>query len=157
MTDITSCAIFILLGLLFYAAISRGLFMATEFARQALIDTAGSLLDSDKISEDEKECISLSLDNAHSAWAAWRLAFLAVEVAVKCVFSSGENEAETAPPHLRGSFDMFLRQWIIATLGNSPLAAFLFATVTVLGAAVSIPINGFIRALANKGRHHVHA
>lgn len=136
---------------LLYALLSRGLFRATEEARQSLVDLAGSLIDSPKTSEVTKEVIRSMLDDAHSARSAWILALFALTIVFRLPFiKRAREENYDVPNHLRATYDSFNYRWIAATVGNSLAAAIVFAFGMFLAISIRLSLRSFAHALTTK-------
>jgi hypothetical protein len=133
-----------------YAVLCRGLFQATEPARQSLVDLAGSLIDSPSVSDKDKRQIYSMLDDVHSWRSAWKLAFVALLIAFQSPFVSRTPECAPLariPANMRETFHRFIRNWIVATLGNSFAACVLFSIGMFVAIAVSASLEAFLRAL----------
>lgn len=141
--------------ILAYAVLSRGLFLATENARQSLIDLAGSLVDSPNVSDDIKNSVHDSLETVHSSVCAWLLAGVAFTVIFTVPFSS-DKEPISVPAMQRATLDSFVARWLVATLGNSLGASIIFAFLFLLTAALRVSFYKFSRALLAKRRNHHH-
>lgn len=136
-----------------YAVLSRGLFLATDSARQSLIGLAGDLIAHRALPEDEKDEIRDSLDTAYSALSAWVLVLCAIVTLVRLPFAGAEMQ-HPAPPMLRDTYDKFVGRWVVATMGNSLLAAILFAVVYLVAAALHVSIYMLARSVMPLRRHH---
>lgn len=150
----------VLLGILFYSVFARGLFNVTGAYRRKSIEIAESLFQSDQVSDDKKRFMYDRLGEVHSAWQAWCLVALLLRVFVKIPFVDGRTIAMKVdagiPANRLPEYSHFLTCWIFATLGNSPLAAFLFAMLALILIAffASLSVISLFLAGASAGRGH---
>jgi len=149
-------ALIILVAIAFYAVLVRGLFNLTESARQKTLELGEKLCQSTQFPEDLKHLVYERLGEVYSHWTAWQLAFLMFKVLALMPFSSHEEkDCETnIPVHLRKDYDRFKTKWMVATVGNSPAALFLFATLVLISLACSASISAISTTLA--GGHDSH-
>lgn len=149
-------ALIILAAVAFYAVLVRGLFNLTEPARQKTLELGEKLCQSTQFPDDTKHLIYERLGEVYSHWSAWQLAFLMFKVLATMPFrADAENVCDTdIPVHLRKDYDRFKTKWMIATVGNSPAALFLFATLILISLACSASISAISTALA--GGHDSH-
>lgn len=114
-----------------YAIIARGLFFATEPMRYRMIDLASELLSAEDLNENRKRGIERALKDVHSARAAWKLVAFLLCIIVIVPFKKIPDE-NPVPARLVGTMGEFQTRWIVATLCNSPLAAFIFVLLLAL-------------------------
>jgi len=136
-----------------YAVLSRGLFLATDGARQSLIDLGGSLIDSPGVAQAEKDDIVESMGSAHSAICAWRLVGVALRVMFTIPFAR-DNGRVPVPAMAREAYFSFISRWIVATIGNSLGAAIIFSFLFLITAALRVSFQKFSRALLVRRHHH---
>ncbi|MGY2989095.1 MULTISPECIES: hypothetical protein [Bradyrhizobium] len=148
--DLIRAALFILGGVLFYALLSRGLFRATEPSRQKALDIAERLFHSSQVSEARKAQLDRRLDEVYSNWQAWKLTFWMFEVALTLPFRRPRMPVvrDGIPHQFQKDFARFIINWMIATVGNSPAAALLFATLVLIALAFSASIAAISSCLA---------
>jgi hypothetical protein len=150
-------ALIIVAFVAFYAVIARGLFKLTEVHRWNALEIAEKLNHSAQVSDHAKLIIRDRLTEVYSHWRAWQLVGLVICVAVMLPFRRRANDgklAEGVPAHFRWDYERFTKDWIVSTLGNSPLATFMFATVTLFIVAFSLSISALVGALAFHRDHH---
>ena len=142
--------------ILFYAVISRGMFRAAEPLRYEMLDIAGELLNSENVSEAQKWRINLALSEIHSGRAAWKMIFWAICLIVMIPIHRFKlpNTERGIPNHLKGSFQKFQIRWLIATISNSPAAAFIFVLLTLLVSAFDLSIRKLSAVLMTKHDRH---
>lgn len=126
----------VLLGILFYAVIARGLFNLTENWRHSALGIAEELYADERLPERRRNSLYRRLGEIHSAFFAWKLLGRLVLVAVFYLPFSRvqpiEELAKDVPVHLRSEYQRFNVYWVIATLGNSPIATLVFATISLV-------------------------
>jgi hypothetical protein len=136
-----------------YAVFSRGLFRVTEPARQSLVEIGGSLLDSPKMSDRFRSSIESKFDDVHSARSAWRLAWLSIRAMFRMISEVKNDTAwpNHVPASLRDDYLLFLKRWILATLGNSLLATLVFVIAMLIAVALRMSFSTFINLFDGKG------
>lgn len=156
--DLIRAALIIVGGVAFYAVLARGLFNTTETSRQKALEIGERLIHSAQVSDEQKHMIYRRLGEVYSNWNAWQLALLMFCVVVTVPFRKRENEDNSSvsgvPPHLREDLERFRLHWMIATVGNSPAATFLFSTLVLVTLAFSASISAITNALAGEHGHH---
>lgn len=130
-------------AVLVYGMISRGLFRATEGLRFSLLDLSEPLLENPSVPEREKRRISMCLDEAHSARAAWGIVWALISGLWKFGMSrrrdcSPQDPVQQVPANLRACYGTFLTRYIVSTVTNSPAAAFVFTVVIILSFCIVI-------------------
>jgi hypothetical protein len=159
--EIVRYAALILLGILFYAVLARGLFNATEPYRRQTIDIAEKLSHSTQVSNQKKEFVYDRLGDVYSPLEAWKLAASMVKAFVRLPFINAREVADRVdagiPQHLRQDFNRFKNCWVAAVLGNSPLASFLFVTLALILIAFFVSLSvlsGWLVGGDENGNHH---
>ncbi|WP_035679509.1 hypothetical protein [Bradyrhizobium liaoningense] len=125
----------VLLGILFYAVLARGLFNVTENWRRRALEIAEDLHATGQLSDGRQRSLYRRLGEVHSALHAWKLVWRLVVVCVFYLpFSNRRtvNLADGVPLQLRADYQRFNIYWVIATLGNSPAATLLFAMISLV-------------------------
>ena len=143
----------ILLGILFYAVLVRGLFNATEPRREEALDIAEELCRSEQVSEQKKKFLYARLGELHSSWQAWKLVFSLLIGIFRVPFIDTKATADRVdsgiPKHLRARFDSFKTCWVSGVMGNSPLAVFIFAPLALFMIAFFLSISAMARLMFN--------
>jgi hypothetical protein len=137
-------------GLCFYAVATRGLFRATNNLRMSLIDLAAELIKSPDFPAEQKEMVKFTLDEVHSARAAWRLTFMLLLSLVIFPFVRVPDPMSNIPRKLQPTFDAFITRWVIATVSNSLPATIIFVVVFVIFAAFVSSIKPIGRLLIGR-------
>lgn len=140
-----------------YAILSRGLFLATDAARQSMIEHAAVLIESNAVSPEEKKRVRASLNDAYSWPMAWCVAATSAWLLILQLARRGQLAVESpVPPMLRANHDAFLARWLVATLGNSLAATIFFAIFALLNAALMVSFNTLSRSVAASAHHDAH-
>ena len=153
-------AVLLLIGILFYAVLARGLFNATGVYRRKALVIAENLFQSDQVADDKKRFMYARLGEVHSTWQAWCLLALLLQAFVKIPFVDMREITtrvdDGIPVSRLPEYSHFITCWMVATLGNSPLATFLFATLALVLIAFfsSLSLISTILAGASVGRGH---
>ncbi|PWE57268.1 hypothetical protein DEM27_06425 [Metarhizobium album] len=107
--------------------------------RMGLLDRAEKLLRSSNLSEDDRRAVENGLDMAYSVRAAWMLALGLLPLAIyslACRIFRGRKETMVKKrPHSR-ELNQFTGALIVSILASSPLAAFVFLHVFILGCVI---------------------
>jgi hypothetical protein len=129
----------VLAGICIYAVATRGLFRVTNNWRLSLIDLAAELKESPDFPQDRKGLILRTLDDVHSARAAWHLTFLFLQMIIVLPFVRKPHSTSmtNVPRKLQAAFDLFATRCIIATVSNSVLASLVFVMAAIITAAFS--------------------
>ncbi len=150
--DLIRYAALILLGILFYAVLARGLFNATEPYRVGALEIAERLTHSTQVAPKRKEFLNERLGEVYSNWQAWKLLALVICILPTLPFRNNIRNAERAdkgiPSHLRADYDRFKGYWMVSTVANSPAAALLFAVITLIATAFFASVSAISGSLA---------
>lgn len=140
----------------FYAALARGLFKVTEQYRWATLEIAERLLEAPNVSNERKVSLQHRLDEVYSGWQAWKLAAIMLCVVATSPFKQpDETRSEIGVPnHLRADYSRFKVYWMVATVGNSPAAAFVFTTFFIIAIAFSASVSAISARIAVARDHH---
>jgi hypothetical protein len=155
--DLARAALYIVAAVLFYAVLARGLFNVTETFRWRALEMGEQLIHSPQVSDERKEAIYFRLGEVYSAWNAWKLVFMMVCVVFTLPFRGARDyNATGVPPSLRADHKTFSVYWMIATVGNSPAAAFLFSLMVTIFLAFFASVSAISTALVSARDRHDH-
>lgn len=155
--DLARAALYVIAAVLFYAVLARGLFNITETFRWRALEIGEQLAHSPDVSNERKEAVYRRLGEVYSVWNAWKLVFLLVCVLFTLPFmKDGEDRSVGVPSHLRTDYKRFSVHWMVATIGNSPAAAFLFSFMAIIVLAFFASVSAISSALASSRDHHDH-
>jgi hypothetical protein len=148
---------------LLYAILARGLLYASEPQRAKCLNLYGKMVKSHRASPEVVARLDEFLDDVYSSWAAWRLAALAV-CAVFFVLPTRRILRRTSPSGYRGvpeplqqDFGRFMSCWLLATIANSPAAAFIFVFSLLIGIGFFVPFHVIATLLSSHSLNHRHA
>lgn len=120
-------------ALCLYAVATRGLFRATDGLRRSLIDLASEIIDDTSFPKEQKQIVLSSLDDVHSAKAAWRITFRLLKGMILYIFGSLRESTSMSnlPRALQAKCDIFVSRWVLTTVSNSVAASILFTIILI--------------------------
>lgn len=159
-------ALITLIVVVVYAVLARGLLKASEPAREKCLKLYEKIARSNRVPADVIARMDDNLDDVYSSLAAWRLVFLlmcTVFFVIPLRKLRGRKPVggyHGIPDSLQADYGRFSTCWILATVANSPLAAAIFAFISLIAIACFMPFHAFtkiILAHAASSFDHRHA
>jgi hypothetical protein len=154
--------IVILMVIAGYAVVARGLLKASEPLRSRALELYGKMIRSGHCTEELRTRLDWHLDSIYSSLAAWRGLFVLICAVVYLTFRlvtfQGLPNMDWIgiPGPLKADYDRFTKYWMGAVLANSPMAAFLSASIAVIAASYIGPMNAVTKILSSHDGHHSH-
>lgn len=134
----TKTAFEVILIVVLYAVIARGMFRAAEPLREEMIQIASRLLNDENINETQKRRVRKALSDVHSVRKSREITLLLIFLIMTSPFHSFDSpkpEKEMVPEYMRNPLRQFQVLWITSTIVNSPAAAVIFTLLVFIIAA----------------------
>jgi len=158
--ELLRITIIVLVSVALYALLARGLFLATEPARNRALDIYERFAAIEGVSSRQKEMMLKAVFDVHSSRKAWSMAVVmffaafAIPLGRRSLISSKDDGQVGIPVELRAEHERFIKLWLVSVMGNSPAAALLFVFCVILLVAFSVSLSAIVRLVAPNINNH---